>query len=73
MMGMAAAPEEEERTIKKTFTKKAKKIGRPVFFLDTPHRVAEKVTGGEGFCLPRDPVTRSTQVKRCTTHGRGYN
>ena len=30
--------EEEAREIKKTFTKKSKKIGRPVYFLDTPFR-----------------------------------
>ena len=57
--------EEEGREIKKSFTKKSKKIGRPVFFLDTPFKITEKIPSEpleNRECIPMNPVTRKCQV-----------
>ena len=54
----------EGREIKKTFTKKSKKINRPVFFLDTPFKIIEKIPSlpfEESPCIQKSPFTRSTQ------------
>ena len=54
----------EGREIKKTFTKKSKKINGPVFFLDTPFKIIEKIASlpiEESPCIQKSPFTRSTQ------------
>ena len=54
----------EGREIKKTFTKKSKKINGPVFFLDTPFKIIEKIPSlpiEESPCIQKSPFTRSTQ------------
>ena len=56
--------DDEGRQIKKTFTKKSKKILRPVFFLDTPYKVIEKIPSSstdENPCIPKNPFTRECQ------------
>ena len=57
--------DEEAREIKKTFTKKSKKIGRPVYFLDTPYKVIEKIPSSPpelAPCIPTDPFSRYCQT-----------
>ena len=57
--------EEESREINKTFAKKSKKIGRPVYFLDTPYRVIEKIPSSppeQAPCIPQDPFSRYCQT-----------
>ena len=56
--------DDEGRQIKKTFTKKSKKILRPVFFLDTPFKVIEKIpslSADLNPCIPKNPFTRESQ------------
>ena len=56
--------DDEGRQIKKTFTKKSKKILRPVFFLDTPFKVIEKIpslSADATPCIPKNPFTRESQ------------
>ena len=56
--------EDEGREIKKTFTKKSKKINRPIFFLDTPFKTVEKIPSlppEESPCIQKSPFTRNTQ------------
>ena len=57
--------EGEGKSFKKTFTKKSKKIGRPVDFEDKPFRIdcrVEQQKSGESVCVPINPMTRSLQV-----------
>ena len=64
----------EGREIKKTFTKKSKKINRPVFFLDTPFKIIEKIPSlpiEESPCIQKSPFTRSTQCG--TEYGMWYD
>ena len=57
--------DEEAREIKKTFTKKSKKIGRPVYFLDTPFKVIERIPSENpelNPCIAKNPFTRYCQT-----------
>ena len=57
--------EEEGREIKKTFTKKSKKILRPYFFCDTPFRVIERIPSlplDKNPCIPKNPFSRKCQT-----------
>ena len=55
---------DEGREIKKTFTKKSKKILRPVYFLDTPFKTIEKIPSLSvdlSPCIPKKPCSRRSQ------------
>ena len=57
--------DEEAREIKKTFTKKSKKIGRPVYFLDTPFKVIERIPSENpefNPCVAKNPFSRYCQT-----------
>lgn len=58
--------EETGKVFKKTFTKKSKKIGRPVFFEDQSSRIDAKFESAgndaEEPCVHINPATRSVQV-----------
>ena len=56
--------EDEGREIKKTFTKKSRKILKPFYFLDTPFKVIEKIPSlpiEESPCIPKNPFSRKSQ------------
>ena len=64
-------PLDEGRELKKIFTRKSKKILRPVFYLDTPYKVIEKIPSLSvdlSPCIPKNPYTRGTQC--CPEYGK---
>ena len=57
--------DEEGREIKKTFTKKSKRILRPYYFVDTPFRTIEKIKSlpvDQNPCIAKNPFSRKCQV-----------
>ena len=63
-------PLDEGRELKKIFTRKSKKILRPVFYLDTPYKVIEKIpslSADLSPCISKNPYTRATQC--CPEYG----